>query len=37
MIGLNRPEKRNALGTALSEQLSAAIRRAHDDAKVGLI
>ena len=37
LIGLNRPEKRNALSPALMEQLRAAVIRAGDEAKCGIL
>jgi enoyl-CoA hydratase/carnithine racemase len=37
LIGLNRPEKRNAINDALVEALSAAVERASTEAKVGVI
>ena len=36
-IGLNRPAKRNALSSALQEQLEAAVMRAQKEARVGLL
>lgn len=36
-IGLNRPAKRNALSFALMQQLEAAVNRAGEEARVGLI
>lgn len=37
LIGLNRPEKRNALSNALQDQLRAAAMRAETEAKAGVI
>ena len=37
LIGLNRPEKRNALNEALGVQLFEAVMRANDEAKVGVL
>ena len=37
LVGLNRPEKRNALNQAVSEQLTAAVNRACEQAKVGIL
>jgi (methylthio)acryloyl-CoA hydratase len=37
LIGLNRPAKRNALNEALGDQLSEAILKAQDEAKVGVL
>jgi enoyl-CoA hydratase/carnithine racemase len=37
LIGLNRPEKRNALNDALGAQLSDAVMRASEEAKVGVL
>lgn len=37
LIGLNRPEKRNALSNALQDQLRAAAMRAEKEAKAGVI
>ena len=37
LIGLNRPDKRNALSPDLMEQLRDAARRAGDEAKCGII
>lgn len=34
LIGLNRPDKRNAINDALILELNAAVQRAHDDANV---
>lgn len=36
-IGLNRPDKRNAINDAMVEALLAATLRAHDEAEVGLL
>lgn len=36
-IGLNRPAKRNALSSALQEQLEEAVNRASKEARVGLL
>ena len=36
-IGLNRPLKRNALNMALQKQLEAAVMRAQNEARVGLL
>jgi len=36
-IGLNRPKKRNALNSALQQQLEAAVLRAQNEARVGLL
>ena len=36
-IGLNRPDKRNAINEAVIDALRAAVRRAHDDAAVGIL
>jgi enoyl-CoA hydratase/carnithine racemase len=37
LIGLNRPEKRNALNDALGTQLAEAVMRASEEAKVGVL
>jgi enoyl-CoA hydratase/carnithine racemase len=37
LIGLNRPEKRNALNDALRVQLFEAVARANEEAKVGIL
>ena len=37
LIGLNRPEKRNALNQAVAAQLHDAVSRALDEAKVGIL
>ena len=37
LIGLNRPEKRNALNDALGSQLNDAVMRASDEAKVAVL
>jgi enoyl-CoA hydratase/carnithine racemase len=37
LIGLNRPEKRNALNEALGNQLNEAVLRAGEEAKVGIL
>ncbi len=37
LIGLNRPEKRNSLSPALSEQMFEAVSRAHKEAKCGIV
>jgi (methylthio)acryloyl-CoA hydratase len=37
LIGLNRPEKRNALNDALALQLNDAVLRANEEAKVGIL
>lgn len=37
LIGLNRPEKRNAISDAVVEQLAIAVHRAETDAKAGVI
>ena len=37
LIGLNRPEKRNALNQAMAEQLAEAVNRACETAKVGIL
>jgi enoyl-CoA hydratase/carnithine racemase len=37
LIGLNRPEKRNALNEPLGAQLNEAVMRANDEAKVGIL
>ena len=37
LIGLNRPDKRNAINDAVIDALRAAVARAHDDAHVGLL
>ncbi|MFZ1990819.1 MAG: crotonase/enoyl-CoA hydratase family protein [Alphaproteobacteria bacterium] len=37
LIGLNRPEKRNALNQAVASQLYDAVSRALDEAKVGVL
>jgi enoyl-CoA hydratase/carnithine racemase len=37
LIGLNRPDKRNAINDALIVELRAAVWRAHDEASVGLL
>ena len=37
LIGLNRPEKRNALNGAVASQLHDAVSRALDEAKVGIL
>jgi enoyl-CoA hydratase/carnithine racemase len=37
LIGLNRPEKRNALNEALGDQLNEAVMRASEEAKVGVL
>ena len=37
LIGLNRPEKRNALNGAVASQLHQAVSRALDEAKVGIL
>ena len=37
LIGLNRPEKRNAISDAVIDALRAALQRAHDDAFVGVL
>ena len=37
LIGLNRPDKRNALSPDLMKQLRDAARRAGDEAKCGII
>ncbi len=37
LIGLNRPEKRNALNEALGAQLNEAVIRAAEEAKVGVL
>ena len=36
-IGMNRPHKRNALSSALQEQLEAAVMRAQKEARAGLL
>ena len=37
LIGLNRPDKRNAINDAVIDALRAAVARAHDEAHVGLL
>jgi len=37
LIGLNRPDKRNAINDELVNQLRAAVVRAHDEANVGVL
>ena len=37
LIGLNRPAKRNAINQDVSRQITAAARRAADEAKVGVL
>lgn len=37
LLGLNRPEKRNAINDALVSALSQAVLRAHEEAKVGVL
>lgn len=37
LIGLNRPEKRNAISDSVVEQLALAVQRAESDAKAGVI
>ncbi len=37
IIGLNRPEKRNAISEAVIHQLRSAVLRAHDEADVALL
>ncbi len=37
LLGLNRPDKRNAINDALVSALSQAVQRAHDEAKVGVL
>lgn len=36
-VGLNRPDKRNALSSALTSQLEQAVMRAQEEARVGLL
>ncbi len=37
ILGLNRPEKRNAISDAFVEELALLVRRAEDEAKAGVI
>lgn len=37
LIGLNRPDKRNAINDALVAELRAAVVRAHEEANVGIL
>jgi enoyl-CoA hydratase/carnithine racemase len=37
LIGLNRPDKRNAINDAVVDALKAAVLRAHDEANVGVL
>lgn len=37
LLGLNRPDKRNAINDALIDALSVAVLRAHEEAKVGVL
>ena len=37
LIGLNRPDKRNAISDAVIDALRAAVQRAHDEAQVGVL
>ncbi len=37
VIGLNRPDKRNAVSNAVIDALRAAVQRAHDEADVGVL
>ena len=37
LIGLNRPDKRNAINDAVIDALRTAVARAHDEAHVGLL
>lgn len=37
LIGLNRPDKRNAINDALIDELRAAVLRAHDEADVAIL
>lgn len=37
LIGLNRPDKRNAISDAVIDALRAAVARAHDEASVGVL
>jgi (methylthio)acryloyl-CoA hydratase len=37
LIGLNRPEKRNAISDAMVEQLAQAVQRAGDEARCGVL
>ncbi|MEZ5658161.1 MAG: crotonase/enoyl-CoA hydratase family protein [Burkholderiaceae bacterium] len=37
VIGLNRPDKRNAINEGVIDALRDAVRRAHDDAAVGIL
>jgi enoyl-CoA hydratase/carnithine racemase len=37
LIGLNRPDKRNAINDAMIDALRAAVQRAHDEAQVAVL
>ena len=37
LVGLNRPDKRNAINEAVIDQLRAAVQRAYDEADVGVL
>ena len=37
LIGLNRPDKRNAIHDALIDELRAAVLRAHEEADVAVL
>lgn len=37
LLGLNRPDKRNAINESVIDALRDAVRRAHDDAAVGVL